>query len=78
VATDRRVLAARGHQVFWVRPAKASDLRKFFSQHTKTNGIDPDTLARLGLVDRTGLIYLRLADTAPARLDRAGSGPVIA
>jgi len=30
-----------------VSSAKASDLRKFFSHHTKTNGIDADTLARL-------------------------------
>lgn len=36
----------RGHLVFRVSSAKPSDLRKFFSRHTKTNGIDADTLAR--------------------------------
>lgn len=62
--------AARGHQVFRVSSAKASDLRKFFSRHTKTNGIDADTLARLGIVDRAGLIELRLPDAPRASLDR--------
>ena len=62
--------ASRGHAVFRVSSAKASDLRKFFSRHTKTNGIDADTLARLGIVDRAGLIELVLPDAARARLDR--------
>ncbi len=62
--------AARGHAVFRVSSAKASDLRKFFSRHTKTNGIDADTLARLGIVDRAGLIELCLPDAARAGLDR--------
>jgi transposase len=62
--------AARGHAVFRVSSAKASDLRKFFSRHTKTNGIDADTLARLGIVDSAGLIELRLPDSARASLDR--------
>jgi transposase len=62
--------SARGHLVYRVSSAKASDLRKFFSCHTKTNGIDADTLARLGIVDRAGLIELRLPDAARASLDR--------
>jgi transposase len=62
--------ASRGHGVYRVSSAKASDLRKFFSHHTKTNGIDADTLARLGIVDRAGLIELRLPDAARAALDR--------
>lgn len=62
--------AARGHAVYRVSSAKASDLRKFFSRHTKTNGIDADTLARLGIVDPAGLIELRLPDAARASLDR--------
>jgi hypothetical protein len=37
----------RGHVVFRVSSAKAHDLRRFLSRHTKTNGIDADTLARL-------------------------------
>ena len=62
--------ARRGHMVFRVSSAKASDLRKFFSRHTKTNGIDADTLARLGIVDPAGLIELRLPDADRATLDR--------
>jgi transposase len=62
--------ASRGHLVFRVSSAKASDLRKFFSRHTKTNGIDADTLARLGIVDRSGLIELSLPDASRAALDR--------
>jgi transposase len=62
--------AARGHAVYRVSSAKASDLRKFFSRHTKTNGIDADTLARLGIVDPAGLAELRLPDSARASLDR--------
>ncbi len=61
---------SRGHLVFRVSSAKASDLRKFFSRHTKTNGIDADTLARLPLVDPGGLQPLRLAGVEHAALDR--------
>ncbi len=60
----------RGHLVFRVSSAKASDLRKFFSRHTKTNGIDADTLARLPLVDPAGLQPLRLPGVEHAALDR--------
>ncbi len=49
---------------------KASDLRKFLSKHAKTNGIDADTLARLGIVDPAGLVELRLPDAPRAALDR--------
>jgi len=62
--------ASRGHAVFRVSSAKASDLRKFFSRHTKTNGIDAETLARIGIVDPAALIELRLPDAARATLDR--------
>ncbi len=60
----------RGHVVHRVSSAKASDLRKFFSRHTKTNGVDADTLARLALVDPAGLRPLVLPDAQRARLDR--------
>jgi hypothetical protein len=53
-----------------VSSAKASDLRKFFSRHTKTNGIDADTLARLALIDPAGLQPLQLPGTERAALDR--------
>ena len=46
--------SARGHVVHRVSSAKAADLRRFLSRHTKTNGIDADTLARLPLFDPAG------------------------
>lgn len=61
----------RGHTVYRVSSAKAADLRRFFSRHAKSNGIDADTLARLPLVDPGGLRPLRLAARAEqAALDR--------
>jgi transposase len=62
---------ARGHVVYRVSSAKAADLRRFFSRHAKSNGIDADTLARLPLVDPGGLGPLQLP-TRPeqAALDR--------
>lgn len=61
----------RGHVVFRVSSAKAAALRRFFSRHAESNGIDADTLARLPLVDPTGLRPLRLADRPErAALDR--------
>jgi transposase len=61
---------ARGHVVHRVSSAKAADLRRFLSRHTKTNGIDADTLARLPLFDRAGLQPLVLAGVEQAALDR--------
>jgi transposase len=60
----------RGHRVYRVSSAKAHDLRRFLSRHTKTNGIDADTLARLPLFDPTGLQPLVLAGVERAALDR--------
>jgi transposase len=60
----------RGHLVFRVSSAKAADLRRFLSRHTKTNGIDADTLARLALIDPAGLRPLELAGPERAALDR--------
>ncbi|MCC5953701.1 MAG: transposase [Acidimicrobiia bacterium] len=60
----------RGHVVHRVSSAKASDLRKFLSRHTKTNGIDADTLARLPLFDPDGLQPLQLPGVERAALDR--------
>jgi transposase len=62
--------ASRGHVVYRVSSAKASDLRKFLSRHTKTNGIDADTLARLPLIAPAGLLEVWLPDAAQAALDR--------
>lgn len=61
---------ARGHAVFRVSSAKAADLRRFLSRHTKTNGIDADTLARLPLFDPQGLQALALPAAERAALDR--------
>ena len=60
----------RGHVVHRVSSAKAADLRRFLSRHTKTNGIDADTLARLPLFDPAGLQPLVLPDADRAALDR--------
>ena len=60
----------RGHLVFRVPSAKAADLRRFLSRHTKTNGIDAETLARLGLIDPAGLRPLELPGPERAALDR--------
>lgn len=62
--------ARRGHLVFRVSSAKAADLRRFLSRHTKTNGIDADTLARLALIDPAGLRPLELPSVERAALDR--------
>ena len=62
--------ARRGHVVHRVSSAKAADLRRFLSRHTKTNGIDADTLARLPLFDPAGLRPLELPGAERAALDR--------
>lgn len=60
----------RGHRVHRVSSQKAADLRRFLSRHTKTNGIDADTLARLALFDPAGLRPLQLPGAERAALDR--------
>lgn len=60
----------RGHVVHRVSSQKAADLRRFLSRHTKTNGIDAETLARLPLFDPAGLQPLQLPDAQRAALDR--------
>lgn len=60
----------RGHLVYRVSSAKSHDLRQFLSRHTKTNGIDADTLARIPLFDPAGLTPLALIDADRAALDR--------
>jgi transposase len=60
----------RGHTVFRVSSAKASDLRKFFKRHAKTNQIDALTLAKMPLIDPDCLLPLELAEGAAASLNR--------
>jgi transposase len=62
--------SSRGHVVHRVSSAKAADLRRFLSRHTKTNGIDAETLARLPLFDPAGLQPLVLPGAERAALDR--------
>ncbi|HEX2119539.1 MAG TPA: transposase [Acidimicrobiales bacterium] len=62
--------ADRGHTVYRVASAKASDLRRFLSRHAKTNGIDADTLARLPIMDPRSLHPLELPGRERAALDR--------
>jgi transposase len=45
-------LHAAGETVYLVDPTKCSDLRKFYSRHTKTDTIDAHATARLPLTDR--------------------------
>ena len=61
---------SRGHVVYRVSSAKSHDLRQFLSRHTKTNGIDADTLARIPLFDPAGVQPLVLASNDRAALDR--------
>jgi transposase len=61
---------ARGHAVYRVSSQKAADLRRFLHRHAKSNTIDADTLARLPLVDPTGLHPVELPSAARAGLDR--------
>jgi transposase len=60
----------RGHAVYRVSSQKASDLRKFFSRHAKSNSIDAATLARLAVVDPESLRPVELPGAARASLDR--------
>ena len=61
---------SRGHTVYRVSSAKAADLRRFYSRHAKSNGIDAATLARLPFADPDGLRPLRLPERDAATLDR--------
>ena len=61
---------SRGHTVYRVSSAKAADLRRFYSRHAKSNGIDAATLARLPFADPDGLRPLRLPERDAASLDR--------
>lgn len=62
--------SSRGHLVFRVSSQKSADLRRFFSRHAKSNGIDADALARLAIVAPEHLHPLELAPAAQATLDR--------
>ena len=52
----------RGHRVFRIAAGKAAALRRFLSEHAKSNGIDALTLAKVAVVDPEHLVPLELAD----------------
>jgi transposase len=62
--------AERGHRVCRVSTQKASDLRRYFRRHHKTNRIDALTLARMAVIDDDGLREIELARGDNAELDR--------
>jgi transposase len=63
-------VAAAGHQVHLVKPQKASQLRKFLRQHTKSDPVDAETNARLPQVDPDGVHELRLPTAEQMTLRR--------
>ena len=62
--------AERGHRVHRVSTQRASDLRKYFRRHHKTNRIDALTLARMALIEAGALREVELARGEAAALDR--------
>jgi transposase len=63
-------VSAAGHQVSLVKPQKASQLRKFLHQHTKTDPVDAETLARLPQIDPDGVHALKLPTAEQMTLRR--------
>ena len=67
--------SSRGHQVFRVPSAKAHDMRRYFSRHAKSNGIDAEALAKLAIIDPGSCGPS--SSMPPTRLPSiAGCGPV--
>ncbi len=62
--------AERGHRVCRVSSQKASDLRRYFRRHHKSNRIDALTLARMALLEGEVLAEIELPRGEAARLDR--------
>ncbi|MGH2738466.1 MAG: IS110 family transposase, partial [Actinomycetota bacterium] len=56
---------ARGHRVVLVPPERSADLRRYYSKHAKTDGLDSRILARLPLLHPEGLVGL--SDLGPAQ-----------
>jgi transposase len=61
---------AAGDRVYRVSSQRASDLRRYFRRHHKTNRIDATTLARMAIVDGDVLRPVELARGDAAALDR--------
>jgi transposase len=62
--------SARGGRVYRVSSQRASDLRRYFRRHHKTNRIDATTLARMAIVEGGELRPVELARGDAAALDR--------
>lgn len=61
---------AAGDRVYRVSSQRASDLRRYFRRHHKTNRIDATTLARMATVEGDALRPVELARGDAAALDR--------
>ena len=61
---------ATGDRVYRVSSQRASDLRRYFRRHHKTNRIDATTLARMAIVEGDALRPVELARGDAAALDR--------
>lgn len=61
---------AAGDRVHRVSSQRASDLRRYFRRHHKTNRIDATTLARMAIVEGDALRPVELARGDAAALDR--------
>jgi transposase len=61
---------AAGDRVYRVSSQRASDLRRYFRRHHKTNRIDATTLARMVIVEGDALRPVELARGDAAALDR--------
>jgi hypothetical protein len=61
---------AAGDRVYRVSSQRASDLRRYFRRHHKTNRIDATTLARMAIVEGDALRPVELARGDAAALDR--------
>lgn len=63
-------LIARGYKVFTVKTQKASDLRKFFNKHTKSDFNDAKSLAKQPFVDKNDMNELVLPQPDTFNLNR--------
>lgn len=63
-------MVSHGHKVFRVKSEKASDLRKYYKKHIKTDTIDSETLAKMPLIDEESLYEVYLPNAKIHALDR--------
>jgi transposase len=63
-------VSAAGHRCYLVKTQKASDLRKFYSKHAKSDSIDSGVLARLPQLDPKGVHELFVPTAQETTLKR--------